>query len=266
MVTAAEVVRPSCLQFLTQFDREPTVADQALDMLVNGAPSAWVTAYRPAPTLPNPEPSVWARATARLPGGRPLEFLLEISVAGRAVSVTERPRRHLPHFCPNRHLFADGSFCLGLDPLPAPRSLDASRMWWRVLGGYLDLQVEAGLLGEWNPKHAWPHAYGAARALQTVEGMEAKLPMLVAEISRRREPLPGASQPCPCGSKKRAERCHLRDLQETRRLRGIVRTLEAAYWDQHKGTPCCGTLKSCPLRQHTPIGFRSRTEYLGSGW
>ncbi|MDX2086349.1 MAG: E2 domain-containing protein [Kofleriaceae bacterium] len=214
------------------------------------------------PTPRCPGPRLDAQARARLASGRNVTFMLELTVVGDppTVRVTESEPRHVPEFCPDRHVYRDGSFCLGRTLIAAPTTTEHAREWWRLLGGYLDLQVSAALLGEWDETHAWPHGL-AAHTLARAETIEASLPAAVAAVVRARD-VPAPTRACPCGGGRPASRCHLPIINEVIALRDRARVEDDAYWNACAGTPCCGTLKNCRLRSSTPPIYRSRYDYL----
>lgn len=135
-------------------------------------------------------------------------------------------------------------------------TIDRARLFWRLVAGYVELQADAGLLGEWDTRHAWPHG-DAAALVARAEELEAKLPT---ELSTT------ASDPrfCPCGSGQALGRCHGGLLDEIRSLRQRAHDAEEAFWNDNAGRPCCGTLKTCRLRDRTPMIFISRTQRLPS--
>lgn len=239
------------------------MSEIVFDALIAAAPS-WVMAYRSLPTPRYPGPRLDAQARARLASGRHVTFMLELTVVGdpATVRVTESEPRHVPEFCPDRHVYRNGSFCLGRTLIEAPTTIDRARGWWRLLGGYLELQVSAALLGEWDETHAWPHGRGA-HTLARAEAIEASLPAAVVEVVRAGA-VPAASHACPCGGGRAAGRCHLPVINDLIALRDRARVEDDAYWNAHAGTRCCGTLKNCRLRSSTPLIYRSRYDYLPS--
>lgn len=233
-----------------------------LHTLIDATPS-WATAYRAARTPEHPEDILIVRALARLASGRPIRFVLEVRLdaTGDAptLRVKESPPRRLPGFCPDRHILFDGTFCMSRTQIPAPETIERARVWWQVLGGYLDLQVSAMLLGEWEERHAWPHGAGA-HALAMAEQMEASLPDGVVSVVREGRSPHGRS-PCPCGSRRRTDRCHGTTIALLLEARASARDTDAAYFRAFPGIPCCGTLRDCPLRSSTPPIYKSCGSY-----
>lgn len=242
------------------------MSDLVYDVLIQSADPSWVTAYRGAVTPRRPNPGVDARAIARLASGRTVPFMLELTAVqqgvGMTVKVTESAPRTIPLFCPDRHIVDGGGFCLTRLPVPAPDTIERGERWWRLLGGFLDLQVKAALLGEWEERYGWPHGQGA-HALAYAEELEATLPREVVACALADHP-PDARTTCPCGSGRRADRCHLAIVRELIALRQEAREVDDAYWTAYASKVCCGTLKRCRLRGSTPLIYRSRNEYLGS--
>lgn len=240
------------------------MSELVFEALIAAADPSWVIAYRSMPTRRHPEPRLDAQARARLASGRSVTFMLELTVVGdpATVRVTESEPRHVPEFCPDRHVYRDGSFCLGRTFIAAPATIERACEWWRLLGGYLELQAAASLLGEWDQTHAWPHGR-AAHTLARAETIEASLPAMIVEVVRARA-VPAATGACPCGGGRAAGRCHLPIINEVIALRDRARAEDDAYWSAYAGTRCCGTLKNCRLRSSTPMIYRSRHAYLPS--
>jgi hypothetical protein len=202
-----------------------------------------------------------------IPGGRRVTFLLDVTVlvvcGVRTLRVRESEPRWLPEFCPGRHVNADGSFCLERRPIPAPTTPEAARLWWRLIFGYLELQIETDLLGDWDARHEWPHG-DAAHLLAQAEDMEAGLPASVIAIARQAGVPVAPTAECPCGEGRRANRCHLKIINEIRALRNAADARERDFWSAVGTVDCCGTLKVCPLRARTAVYLRSSAGRVAS--
>lgn len=237
------------------------MTEAVFSTLIRAADPRWVKAHRAVRVRGCREECLHACATARLQSGRRVSFRLEVRLATEPaphLTVTERPPRRIPSFCPERHLYEDGSFCLGRFAVPPPSTLEQARLWWRLVSGYLELQVEAELLGEWDPRFAWPHGIAAARAVATAEDLEESLPEPVRALLRGGQTAP-PGQPCPCGSRRSAAQCHLPVVHAIVGLRNEATLAEARFWASRADKECCGTMKNCPLRQSTlPIYQSSR--------
>src|SRR4051794_34675359 len=72
--------------------------------------------------------TVWRRAM----------LSLTIFARGKSAAVRETETLRLPDWCPELHLNADGSLCLGLDQLPVADEPHA-RQWWADLEVHLKL-------------------------------------------------------------------------------------------------------------------------------
>lgn len=234
--------------------------DDALQLLVTAADPTYVEAYIPCRLPSHKEDHLWARAKGTTPGGRRVTFLLDVTIIvlgdRRVLRVTESDPRWLPAFCPGRHVNRDGSFCLGLWPIPVPTTIEAARLSWQLVQGYLDMQIEADILGEWDARHEWPHG-DAGYLLARAERLEAGLPTAVIAAARDTATPVVPSGPCPCGAGRRIDRCHLKVINEIHLLRRAAAVGEQGFWSQVKDPECCGTLKVCPLRARTPIHLRS---------
>lgn len=246
----------------------PSADSSPWEVLVNSADPRWVVAHRALPTRARPVEYVNARVLARTASGREIPFMLELTLefahAVPTIRVTESAPRRLPEFCPDRHIVADGSFCITRDALPPPDTVERGRFWWRVLGGYLDLQVRADLLGEWEDRYAWPHGDAAADLLDTAERLEERLPADVTAWVHAGS-LPKPNDACPCGGGRPSQRCHLALMEALMAARAQVRIHNEAYFRAFSDRPCCGTLKSCLLRSSTPAIYRSRRGYRAEG-
>jgi hypothetical protein len=241
--------------------------DDVLDLLARAADHAYVEAYAARLLPAHNKGRLWARAKGKVPGGRRVTFLLEVTIDvtsdRRVLRVVESEPRWLPKFCPGRHVNRDGSFCLGLGPIPLPTTVEAARLWWKLVQGYLEMQIEADLLGEWDPQHEWPHG-DAAYLLARAERIEAGLPTAVVEAARDTTRPLLRTAACPCGSGRRVDRCHLQVIDDLRALWLAAADRERDFWSRAKDAECCGTLKVCPLRARTPVFLRSSAGRLRS--
>lgn len=222
-------------------------------------------------------------------GGDRHDFALELSTAGSSVAVREEPRARLPAFCPDRHINEDGSFCLGWGSTAAPAVVDedSARAWWTAVVRFLQLQLTANELGAWkNGANDWAHGDAArhqalAEAAAESLGTRFRDDLRAGKFSVIREPhirgarlelrregnhiarvtigpparLKDSRTPCPCDQPAgmTVDACadhadHLvRFTAELWRWREaedlFLRELEK------RGITCCGTLKSCKLRE-----------------
>lgn len=210
-----------------------------------------------------PPGTVWAA------GGVALRLRAEI----RVVVSEAVPGARFPARCPERHIQADQTFCLGLAPVQ-PTSDELAGQFWEQLRQYLVCQHVAEETGVWPPLHALSH--GAAgehhqRALELAEALgcteeydRARLGE-VSWITDRRiriasktgQPINGR-MPCPLGCRytRRSSReipltqCRKRDqlaqlvFSEQERRREL-----ADYWADavSAGETCCGRMRNCGL-------------------
>lgn len=202
------------------------------------------------------------------------EVDLEMRMVGRAVRVRERiPGTRLPIRCFERHIEAEGWFCLGLAEQVAISDVQSAEAWWRRLETYLRMQRTATKTGLWPEHHALSHGEagrhhqnaldyareaGLADAYDAFMQGEASLltaldPLLVKSGDRLRN----GRCPCPCGRRRRDGHLILRRkcprrapvmamLREERlRKLELARFVDAV---RLAGMSCCGTMRVCPLR------------------
>lgn len=204
-----------------------------------------------------------ARAAVQLfrHDGEPVAFTVVIASTwdeGPRLTVREDvAAAKLPLGCPERHINGDGTFCMGRGAgfVKWPRCGAEAEVWWENLKGFLGLQLIAASARRWPKGYGWRH--GAAAAIEErLEIREAQLPRGVVEVARsaaRGIPPPRGRRPCPCGSGRRFDRCHIRDVAALLELRGRMLLAERQYviaWDR----PCCGTMKDCPVRRARKTG------------
>lgn len=208
--------------------------------------------------------------------------LYNLSIDGRTSepTVRERTTEHLPSFCPDRHINADGTFCLSwteADPIPV-RDVSSANEWWSCLIKYLQLQEATTQLRRWPSTRQWAHG-GAADAQLRAEMSAAALgpefrraldggrlrvvraPHRAAFVAlfdgRRRlysiwekaERVVTLRQHCLCGSRLTIRECADHAKQAVELVRAIQEwtAAEQAFWRQYAGHSCCGTLATCPL-------------------
>ncbi|MFN3465088.1 MAG: E2 domain-containing protein, partial [Terricaulis sp.] len=94
-----------------------------------------------------------ARVTADPPPENGLAFglvrlRLVVTLRGEVKAFEEDGDRRLPASCPERHINADQSFCLGYPPRIVDDAYSASR-WWNDLQRFMFLQAVAVETGVW---------------------------------------------------------------------------------------------------------------------
>jgi hypothetical protein len=193
-------------------------------------------------------------------------YTLEVGCGGQEVLVRERTEgKHLPDYCPERHINLGGIFCLGLnagariDDVTAPA-------WWEKLRSFLLCQDTATETGAWPDYAQMSHgdageieakAEEIARSIGLLEefhrAVRSDAGPIVECLSKVRPTgqLRNGRSPCLCGRVDKQGRpllrreCHnlgcpiemeFERRQETKR-----------FWDAAKGRPCCRTMKNCPL-------------------
>lgn len=217
----------------------------------------------------------------RLSDGRVVPHLLAIDASAPIPEVREQTPARLPAFCPNRHINGGGTFCMGwqtADPLSIADEATAA-VWWARLLKYLRQQEMARKLRRWPAGEEWAHgdaavhqwrAEACARALGP--GFEQALRARRLNITTRRggagfralrdgprclysvwsksERVATLGQRCFCGSGRTLRSCadHADRASELVAALMAWERAEAAFWEEARGRPCCGTLFSCPLR------------------
>lgn len=177
------------------------------------------------------------------------------------VHVEEVEPRRLPAHCPDRHLWGDGGFCLGLpgDYPARPTTPATAAVWWETLRGFLLLQDDVAYTRRWPAACAWPHsapgvlmdaqltAYAWSVGLSP-EVLERWSRAAVAPRSGEAPRAPGRRSPCPCGSGKQIRHCHEPALTMFQAGKSARAALDRQFWDSQRGRACCGSLDVCPLR------------------
>lgn len=105
------------------------------------------------------------------PSGALHEFKLQVRFPGSkpVPVVCEREPRQLPAVCVERHINADGSFCLNWDPGDPGHVTDlrTARLFWSWLSQFLELQLTAQSIRRW-PGARYARAHGDAAAPQAI--------------------------------------------------------------------------------------------------
>lgn len=221
-------------------------------------------------------------AALRRSDGRIVPYALSIDARSTVPKVREQTPDRLPGSCPDRHINADGTFCMGwqaADPLDVVDPTTAGE-WWARLLKFLRLQELATKLRRWPGRHEWAHGDAAmpqrraeicARALGPV--FEQALAAGHLKVARRRgragfkalmhgeqrlysvwiapERVATLRQACFCGSGRTLQSCS----DHADRAADLVSAIEAweraekEFWQLVRAQSCCGSLATCPLRQ-----------------
>ena len=82
--------------------------------------------------------------------------LIVTAEAGRLQVREEPEHRQLPSYCPNRHIIADGYFCMYWEEHQRYDIIDAqtASVWLTILERFLRMQQRATYLGRWPSKEA----------------------------------------------------------------------------------------------------------------
>lgn len=204
------------------------------------------------------------------------DFVIEVKISssGDAVLAYEAViGTRLPAACPERHINADGSFCLNLDAPTYATDRDRAAVWWSLLHNFLRLQHAASRSRSWPPRQALSHgdagkhhlnALDVARELGIEEDYYRMLegeahwfsnPFLRVDRSARR--LCNGRLPCPKGCMSRNGTPILRRNCDRKELISALafheaqrRKAEENFWKAwiEEGRKCCETMNRCPLR------------------
>lgn len=195
---------------------------------------------------------------------------------GDSAAICETLPRRLPTWCPELHLNADRSFCLGLQPVPIDR-IDAARQWWA------DVEIHLRLLSVALKTRVWPlHSqvdHGHAGKYHQAARQLAKTMDLEEDYARAAVGEPswisdtaldligsngaqiGVNRPCPCGCATGDGTASARKACPRRKNVARLILLERArrlaladFWHDavRAGAACCGRLRDCPLAQANP--------------
>lgn len=222
-----------------------------------------------------------------LSDGRQPVFVLDVAFSGASASAREAVPRHLPSYCPDRHINDNGSFCLfwrAVDDIKIDGPA-AARAWLETLTRFLQLQVRAARLRCWPDGHG--RAHGAAAIHQhRAEAAAARLGDPIASdmaegrltVSRKGGGAEGVAirvmkngqrlfsvwersrravnqrGPCLCtvGFGRRSvvlKSCadHASAAAELALELNEMVIAEERFWKSAMGSPCCGTIDGCPL-------------------
>jgi hypothetical protein len=193
-------------------------------------------------------------------------YMLEVGCGGQEVRVRERSEgKHLPDYCPERHIDLGGIFCLGLNA-GLKIDDDTAQAWWEKLRSFLLCQDTASETGAWPDYAQMSHgdagvieakAEEVARSLGLLEEFHRAVRSDVGPIAeclikiRPTGQLRNGRSPCLCGRADKKGRpllrreCHDQgcpiEMEFQRRLE------TQRFWDAAKGNLCCRTMKDCPL-------------------
>lgn len=219
----------------------------------------------------------------RLTDGRIIPYRLHVEAGHAVVSVREDPVARLPIECFERHITPGGWFCMNwhtVDPLEVVDTASATR-WWATLVGYLRRQESASKSGRW-PGKEWAHGKAAQAQWEAEQAAEALGPKFVAALDEKRltvtrrrsrageeflelridgrkawsvqeaaERVATGRQRCVCGRGRRVlTDCGDHACDAAKLVLAMVRwrSEEERFWRARSNSPCCGSMKSCPLR------------------
>lgn len=191
-----------------------------------------------------------------LPNGEQRVFRLEVSCDDLGqINVSEcAADATLPRFCPERHIVGNGAFCLELSSPDQPRVTgDDAVDWWRVLIGFLRMQVVADDTGR------WPHGMGLAHGdavewqlLAEYAGLVIAPGLARAAATLKRTAagnrIQNRRQSCPCDSGETIKNCHEAELLGLMAMSEFRARAEDEFWAAARARhTCCRTMLGCPL-------------------
>lgn len=255
----------------------------AFDLVAQGAPDfggTFTTSSHTSGILDLP---------VKLVDGRTVSYRLQLNQVGDQITAREESPRHLPSFCPERHINPDGTFCLYFSGTTRLDVVDEASAiaWLETVYKYLKLQERARVQRKWPNNEEWAHgdaahhqyrAQVAAAALNNhfASALAEGLLQLKERRSKDRQRILelwientymfsvweakakviNQKQRCFCGTSglrmpKRLRGC----ADHARRASELVLSLrdwekaEERYWGALTRRTCCGTCDSCPLQR-----------------
>lgn len=217
-----------------------------------------------------------ARASGR--STRQYHLVTEIKKNGE-IEVREGKHPSLPAFCPQRHINADGSFCLGLSAGHAIPELTWFVSWWRKIEVFLTCQETAHETGWWPNSLQLSHGRAGVTEVEA-ERIAESLGLLdeyrsavrddrgiISEGLRKVRPhtsrLVNGRRPCICGRQRGRYKRTTKLRRECQKdgdaclvfFEKKRREEEAEFWKLFSSwKPCCRTMNECPLKDYTPQG------------
>jgi hypothetical protein len=223
------------------------------------------------------------------PGGAAYSFKLAISISAERVWVSELPgHASFPAFCPDRHINADGSFCLGWGDDEPSQITDeiAAKRWWAMVYQFLSRQLGANNRGVFpGIEHGRAHGDAAKHQANAERAASRMGPTFVRQVSAgnftiRKDDRPGkqrlelsfgnnrlarvslkskalVSRPmrCPCGGDPALDISKCSDHSDALATYILEQynceIADKAFLDglAARGVACCGSLRTCGLRQ-----------------
>lgn len=176
-----------------------------------------------------------------------------------------------PASCPERHIEASGTFCIGYKAGLAVGNFDEAVVWWGLLKQFMLLQRVASRTRRWPARQAIAHGDAGPHHLLAIEAAselglkEDYFRMLDGEPTWFAEKYPKLAQdsdrllngrlPCPKGCLRKGQPILRSDCQKTEvicrllREERLRRKKEQEFWSDQRlrGAICCGTMDGCPL-------------------
>jgi hypothetical protein len=211
-------------------------------------------------------------------------FQFRVIASGNEIAVSERPvGSALPACCPERHINADGSFCIGLRAGEGITE-ETAPAWWKKLHAFALWQETAAETGFWPSEAQLSHGEAGEMELAAENaadqlGLRAAYREAVAfdtgvvavgvrRIHSKTGMLRNGRSTCICGRTDRRGRallrrdCHRIGLGCPVIFEHRRRVLVDDFWRTLRGrVACCGTMRECPLRTGDATTDDGRTSY-----
>jgi len=202
---------------------------------------------------------------------RSYDLLINILHDGKVAVQEVSTNALLPLWCPQRHINANGTFCIGLRADSSVNDAASAENWWRALEVFLSCQETAFESRKWPPTLQLSHGDAAdiqlraealAQKLNREKDYEAAVAYnegpiagLSRHVSRITGRLTNPQAPCMCGYTRGSQIKHRKDCARDNNLCLVVlenrrRKAELSFWRALTGKlTCCGTIDDCPIRK-----------------
>lgn len=207
----------------------------------------------------------------------------------QTVTAKESVPLNLPHFCPERHINHDGSFCLFIsDEAIKLINEETARAWLETLWKFLKVQLRVEKRRAWPDDNAWAHGSAAAHQRKVEQAVKSLGPRFVTAYAKRqiafdetrgkkrgkilrllikgvpvfsvflnRRRVINHKQRCFCDCMGKKKRKRLRGCSDhAQRGADLVlglrdwKTAEEKFWEIFKDRACCNTCDACPLKSN----------------
>lgn len=201
---------------------------------------------------------------------RAYDLLMKVWTDERVTVQEVSKDRLLPISCPQRHINADETFCVGLRADYSVKDTASAEIWWQRLAVFLACQETAEESRKWPPMLQVSHGEAAdlqleaeelARKLDLAKAYEmavaydeGSIAALSKHVSRITGRLPRPRMLCACGY---TDNGHVKSRQQCAGDNNLClpvleyrrRRAEMSFWREARGRlSCCGAIDDCPLK------------------